>query len=49
MLVLVSGKVTKSGSSIAGNTVHEVVVKTHPGYAPNPGHRGTGKVVARIC
>ena len=49
MLVLVSGKVTKSRSSIAGNTVHEVVVKTHPGYAPNPGHRGTGKVVARIC
>ena len=49
MLVLVSSKVTKSGSSIAGNTVHEVVVKTDPGYAPNPGHRGTGKVVARVC
>jgi hypothetical protein len=49
MLVLVSSKVTKSGSSIAGNTVHEVVVKTRPGYAPNPGHRGTGKVVARVC
>jgi Integrin beta chain VWA domain len=49
MLVLVSSKVTKSGSSIAGNTFHEVVVKTHPGYAPNPGHRGTGKVIARVC
>jgi len=49
MLVLVSSKVTKSGSSIAGNTLHEVVVKTYRGYAPNPGHRGTGKVVARVC
>jgi len=49
MLVLVSSKVTKSGSSIAGDTVHEVVVKTGSGYAPNPGHPGTGTVVARIC
>ena len=49
MLVLVSSKVTKSGSSIAGNTVHEVVVQTNPGYKPNPGHRGTGKVVATVC
>jgi len=25
--------VSKSGSSLAGDTVHEVVVKTKPGYA----------------
>lgn len=49
ILVLVSGKVTKSGSSITGNTVHEVVVKTNPGYAPAPGHQGTGTVVAQVC
>jgi hypothetical protein len=25
------------------------VVKTNPGYAPNPSHAGTGTVVAQIC
>jgi hypothetical protein len=49
MLVIVSGSVGKSGSSLAGDTVHEVVVKTKPGYAPDPGHPGTGTVVAQIC
>jgi hypothetical protein len=47
--VIVSSSVTKSGSSIAGNVVHMVVVKTDPGYGPNPGHAGTGTVVATIC
>ncbi len=49
MAVIVSSKVSKAGSAISGNTVHEVVVKTNPGYAPNPGHAGTGTVVAKIC
>jgi hypothetical protein len=49
MAVIVSSSVTKSGSTISGNVVHEVVVKTDPGYAPNPGHPGTGTVVATIC
>jgi hypothetical protein len=49
MEVIVSSKVSKSGSEISGNTVHLVVVKTNPGYAPNPGHAGTGTVVAQIC
>jgi hypothetical protein len=35
--------------AISGNTVHMVVVKTNPGYAPDPGHAGTGTVVATIC
>jgi hypothetical protein len=26
-----------------------VVVRTDSGYAPNPGHAGTGTVVASIC
>jgi len=26
-----------------------VVVKTNPGYKNNPGHPGTGTVVAQIC
>ncbi len=49
MAVIVTSSVTDSGSTISGNTVHIVVVKTDPGYAPNPGHAGTGKVVAEIC
>jgi hypothetical protein len=28
--------------------VHIVVVKTNSGYAPNPGHDGTGTVVATV-
>jgi hypothetical protein len=49
MAVIVSSSISKSGSTIAGNTPHVVVVETHPGYAPNPGHPGTGKVVADVC
>jgi hypothetical protein len=36
-------------SSIGGNTIHVVVVKTNPGYASNPGHAGTGTVVGIVC
>jgi len=49
MGVLVSSKVTKSGSKISGDAKSIVVVKTDPGYAPNPGHAGTGTVVAEFC
>ena len=47
--VVVTSKATTSGSMISGNTVHVVIVKTDPGYQPNPGHAGTGKVVSRVC
>jgi hypothetical protein len=49
MAVIVSSSIDKSGSTISGDTVHIVVVHTTPGYAPNPGHAGTGTVVAVIC
>jgi uncharacterized repeat protein (TIGR01451 family) len=49
MAVIVTSTVTKSGSQISGNTVHIVIVKTNPGYDANPGHAGTGTVVATIC
>ena len=49
MAVIVSSSIDKSGSTISGDTVHIVVVQTNPGYAANPGHAGTGKVVAVIC
>jgi uncharacterized repeat protein (TIGR01451 family) len=49
MAVIVSSLITKHGATIHGNTVHMVVVKTNPGYGPDPGHPGTGVVVAQIC
>ncbi|MHB8242519.1 MAG: SdrD B-like domain-containing protein [Solirubrobacteraceae bacterium] len=49
MAVIVSSKISKAGAAISGNTVHEVVVKTSTGYASDPGHAGTGTVIAQIC
>jgi hypothetical protein len=49
MGVIVTNQATQSGSGISGGTVHIVVVKTNPGYQPNPGHPGTGTVVAQVC
>lgn len=40
--VLVTSKVTKSGSNVAGTIVRRVVVKVNPGYA------GTGTIVTVI-
>jgi len=49
MAVIVASKVTKSGSKISGDTVHIVIVRTNPGYDDNPGHPGTGTVIATVC
>jgi uncharacterized repeat protein (TIGR01451 family) len=49
MGVLVTSKVTKSGSDISGDVTHIVVVKVNPGYGPNPSSAGTGKIVATFC
>jgi len=49
MPVIVTSLATQSGSTIHGNTPHIVIVKTNPGYAPNPGHAGTGTVVLNVC
>jgi hypothetical protein len=49
MGVVVSTGVAKSGAVTAGDTARIVVVQTNPGYAPNPGHSGTGTVVAQYC
>jgi Bacterial Ig-like domain (group 1) len=49
MAVIVSSSVTKAGHTISGNVVEIVTVKVSPGYANNPGHRGTGIVVGKIC
>ncbi len=49
MGVIVASSVTKAGSAINGAWGRIVVVKTDPGYAPNPGHAGTGRIVATFC
>ena len=49
MAVIVTGTYGQSGSTISGDTVHVVIVQTNPGYQPDPGHPGTGTVVAQVC
>ena len=49
MGVIAAGSAGQSGSQISGTTPHIVVVQTAGGYAPNPGHAGTGTVVAQAC
>ena len=49
MAVIASSSVTKSGSTISGNVSQIVIVKVTPGYSSNPGHAGTGTVVAVLC
>lgn len=49
MGVIVSSNIAQSGSAISGDTAHIVVVQTNAGYAPNPGHAGTGTVIAQFC
>ena len=49
MGVIVSSHVTRNGSVITGDVRHIVVVKTNPGYVPDPGHSGTGTVVSYLC
>jgi len=45
----VTSSSSKSGAQISGNTPHIVIVQTNAGYAANPGHVGTGTVVAQVC
>jgi hypothetical protein len=49
MGVLVSTAVGQSGPSIAGDAFRIVVVKTNPGYGPEPSLAGTGTVIAEYC
>jgi hypothetical protein len=49
MGVIVSHSIAKNGPVISGDTPHIVVVTTNPGYQPDPGHAGTGTVVAQAC
>ena len=49
MAVIGSSSIAQSGSTISGNAPTVLVVKTNPGYGPNPGHPGTGTVVGIVC
>jgi hypothetical protein len=49
MAVIVTTKATKSGPQISGTIAAIVIVKTNAGYDANPGHAGTGTVVATVC
>jgi hypothetical protein len=49
MNVLVSSKVTKSGSTISGDISQIVVIRINAGYQPDPGHPGTGTVIRVLC
>ncbi|HEX5473976.1 MAG TPA: Ig-like domain repeat protein [Vicinamibacterales bacterium] len=49
MGVLISSGVQQSGTAISGNVVRIVVVHTGAGYDADPGHPGTGIVVAEYC
>ncbi|MBI3209405.1 MAG: Ig-like domain repeat protein, partial [Candidatus Solibacter usitatus] len=44
--MLVTSSATKSGNAISGNIRKLVVVKTNPGYGPDPSMPGTGTVVS---
>jgi hypothetical protein len=49
MGVVVAGSVAKSGSTIDGIWGRVVVVATDAGYRSDPGHPGTGTIVATFC
>jgi len=48
MTVIVSSSITTSGETISGNVAKLVIVATDAGYDPNPGHPGTGHILATI-
>jgi hypothetical protein len=49
MATAAASSANKSGSSIAGDIAKIVIVKTDPGYAADPGHAGTGTIIATLC
>jgi len=49
MTVIVSSLRTKSGPIESGNIPMMLTIHTDPGYQPNPGHEGTGTVIAVVC
>jgi hypothetical protein len=49
MAVLVSSSISQDRAHISGDAPEVVVIKTDPGYGPDPSQPGTGTVVAVLC
>lgn len=49
MAVAVTDEVSSSRGDVGGRITRIVVVKTDPGYGPDPATPGTGTVVATVC
>jgi hypothetical protein len=49
MFVIVSSHITQNGSVISGDIKELILVHNNPGYAPDPGHTGTGTEVILAC
>jgi len=49
MGVIVSSQVVQNGSVISGDIKERVVVENDAGYEPDPGHQGTGTILAIVC
>jgi hypothetical protein len=49
MGVIVTSSARQTGSTTSGDIAEIVIVRTDPGYEPNPGHSATGTVVAVLC
>lgn len=49
MGVIVADSIASDGPVISGNILRIVIVQTDSGYSSNPGHAGTGTVVATLC
>jgi hypothetical protein len=47
--VIVASSISNDGPRLSGDSVKVVVVETDAGYAADPGHAGTGTVVAQLC
>src|SRR5579884_975381 len=47
--MIVSSQIAQSGPVISGDTQEIVLVSVDPGYANDPGHRGTGTIVGYVC
>ena len=49
MFVIVSSHIDQNGSVISGDIKELILVHNNPGYAPDPGHTGTGTEVILAC
>ena len=49
MPVIVTGTMSQTGTAAGGDIVAVIIVRTNPGYGPDPSLTGTGTVVSVLC